>query len=126
MTSTSFKLDSGRVVSIETVSIRNAYENTLIGHPDRLAAEIWQATPRQLEQEFGPGVIILKPLGTRLPTYRFVAVLHSSSLPAAVPQDISYMTICWFQGDLNVNLVEAVRHIIKDLQWEKYAKNYSY
>ena len=123
--STSFKLDSGRDVSIETISIRNAYENFLLGHPDHIAARIWQETPGQLEREFGQDVIILKPAEKRLPTYRFVAVLHSSALPDDFPADYSYVKICWFQNGLNGNLVEFVQRAAKGLEWEKQAKNYT-
>jgi hypothetical protein len=122
---TYFKLESGRNVSIETISIRNTYENILEGDPDYITARIWQRTPDQLEREFGQGVVILKPAEKWLPPYRLVAVLHSSPLPADFPEDYSYVTICWFQNGLNGNLVEFVRQAAKDLEWEKHAKNYT-
>jgi len=120
-----FKLDSGRNVSIETISIRNTYEGILAGDPDYIAAHIWQHTPKQLEREFGQGVLILKPSGSRFPNYRFAVTLHSSALPAPIPEDYSYMTICWFQNDLNGNLVEFVRQIAKRIEWEQHATNWT-
>lgn len=119
------KLDSGRDVSIETISIRNTYENTLEGDPDCISARIWKHTPEQLEREFGQGVLIIKPPGARLPNYRFAVTLHSSALPAQIPEDYSYVTICWFQNDLNGNLVEFVRLAVKGLEWEKHAQNWT-
>jgi len=120
-----FKLDSGRSVSIESVSIRSIYENYLEGDPDYISAEIWRRTPGQLEEEFGAGVTILKPLVERLPNYRFVVVLRSRPLPSTIPEDYSYMTICWFQTGLNGSLVEMVQEAVRALQWEKHAKNCS-
>lgn len=119
-----FELDSGRVVSIETISIRNTYESLLEADPRHLNEFIWKRTVDQLRREFGEHVLILKPFEPRLPAYRFVAVMHSDPLPDRGPMDYSYVKLCWFQDGLNGNLVELVRQAAKGLDWEKHAKNW--
>ena len=120
-----FTLDSGRVVSIETISIRNTYENILEADPRHINEFIWKRTLDQLRREFGEHVLILKPFEPRLPAYRFVAVMHSEPLSDRGPTDYSYVTLSWFQDGLNGNLVDLVRQAAKGLDWEKHAKNWT-
>ena len=119
-----FTLDSGRVVSIETISIRNTYESLLEGNPLHIREIIWQRTVDHLRRDFGEDVLILKPSEPKLPDYRFVAVMHSDPLPAPYPRDYSYVKLCWFQDGVNGNLVEFVWQAAKGLDWEKHAKNW--
>ncbi len=120
-----FELDSGRLVSIETISIRNTYESLLEADPRHLNEFIWKRTLDQLRREFGEHVLILKPLEPRLPDYRFVAVMHSDPLPAPIAEDYSYVKLSWFLDSLNGNVVELVRQAAKGLDWGKHAKNWT-
>lgn len=135
---TLYQLDSGRLVSIEEISIENTFRGVLEGDPIFISRIIWQQTPERLLREFGENILIVKPPGEILPRYRFVVGLHSDSLPDelrwrldCVPNkppgeyhwDFSFATVCWFQHDLNENLVECVYRGVKGLDWEKYAKN---
>jgi hypothetical protein len=76
----SFKLDSGRVVNIETVSIESTFGNFADGHPASLSEIVWKSTPGELEPRYGNAVLILKPATAPLPNYRFVVELRSGAL----------------------------------------------
>jgi hypothetical protein len=118
-----WQLACGREVSIETVSIRNTYEN-MSGSMGLMSQYVWDNLPSALRQEFGEGVVILQPPSDGwLPVYRFVAVLHSGALPAPVQHDFSYVTVCWFRADIDGNVVDFVKQAVRDLQWESHAIN---
>ena len=134
----SFKLNSGRVVNIETVSIESTFGNFADGHPASLSEIVWKSTPNELEPRYGNAVLILKPETATLPTYRFVVALRSTALadepqwrhvsaadkpPHTVEWDFSFVAVCWFQDALGGALVEEIRRAVKDLDWEKHAKN---
>ena len=133
-----FKLDSARVVNIETVSIESTFGNFAEGHPAALSEIVWKSTPNELEPRFGNAMIILKPDTATLPNYRFVVALRSSALadelqwrhisaadkpPHTFEWDFSFLAVCWFQNALGGPLVEEIRRAVKDLNWEKHAKN---
>jgi hypothetical protein len=134
----SFKLDSGRVVNIETVSIESTFGNFADGHPAALSEIVWKSTPNELEPRYGNALVMLKPDTSTLPTYRFVVALRSSPLPDELqwrpinaadkpPRtfewDFSFLAICWFQDSLSGPLVEEIRRTVENLDWEKHAKN---
>jgi hypothetical protein len=134
----SFKLDSGRVVNIETVSIETTFGNFAEADPAALSEIVWKSTPNELEPRYGNAVLILKPDTTTLPNYRFVVALRSSALPdelqsrpsglAVKPPrtmewDFSVLAVCWFQDALGGALVEEIRRAVKNLDWEKHARN---
>jgi len=134
----SFKLDSGRVVNIETVSIESTFGNFAESHPAALSEIVWKSTPNELEPRYGNATVILKPATAALPTYRFVVALRSSPLadelkwrpisaadkPAHTFEwDFSFLAVCWFQDALGGQLAEEIRRAVKDLEWEKHAKN---
>jgi hypothetical protein len=133
-----FSLDSGRSVSIESVSIENAYWGVYLGSPTIVSQRIWQRTPEELRQRYGDDVLILKPSESPLPVYRFVVGLKSGPLPdearwrvSGVPVtlplgfrwDYSLVTLCWFQNSIDVHLVERIRQVARGLDWEAHAKN---
>ncbi|HLX69497.1 MAG TPA: hypothetical protein VKV04_07710 [Verrucomicrobiae bacterium] len=134
----SFKLDSGRVVNIETVSIESTFGNFADGHPAALSEIVWKSTPNELEPRYGNALSILKPDTATLPNYRFVVALRSSPLPdeqqwrppglsdkplRTIEWDFSLLAVCWFQDALGGSLVEEIRRAVKNLEWEKHAKN---
>lgn len=136
----SFKLDSGRVVNIETVSIESTFGNFAEGDPAALTEIVWKSTPGELEPRYGNAMVILKPDAAILPNYRIVVQLRSGALPDelqwrvpsaanAAPHtlqwDFSFLAVCWFQDELGGPLVEEIRRAVKHLEWEKHAKNSS-
>src|SRR5579871_3657346 len=129
----SFKLNSGRVVNIETVSIESTFGNFADGHPAALSEIVWKSTPNELEPRYGNAVVILKPDAAMLPNYRFVVALRSSPLadelkwratgaadkpPRTVEWDFSFLAACWFQDALGGQLVDEIRRAVKHLDWE--------
>lgn len=134
----SFKLDSGRVVNIETVSIESTFGNFADGHPAALSEIVWKSTPGELEPRYGNAVVILKPETATLPNYRFVVALRSGPLadelqsrprgapdkpPRTIEWDFSFLAVCWFQNELGGALAEEIRRTVKDVVWEEHAKN---
>lgn len=133
-----FNLDSGRRVSIESVSIVNTYGGVLEGDPFFISRNIWERTPEELRRWYGDHVVILKPSEPLLPNYRFVVGLQSSplpdearwrhsvvrdTLPLGFRWDFSFVTLCWFQNDMDGHLVERIRQNARGLEWEAHAKN---
>lgn len=134
----SFKLDSGRVVNIETVSIESTFGNFADGTPTTLSEIVWKSTPDELEPRYGNAAVVLKPDTATLPTYRFVVTLRSSPLadepqwrpsgaadkpPRTIEWDFSFLAVCWFQDNLGGALAEEIRRAVNRLDWEKHAKN---
>jgi hypothetical protein len=120
----SFKLYSGRLVRIEWISIKNTYSGVLEGNRDFISAHIWKETPARLEREFGPRVLILKPITPRLPSYRYVVELRSDPFSEKPSQDGSYLIICWFQDGISKNLIEDILVRTKGFHWDEHARNY--
>jgi hypothetical protein len=135
------KLDSGRYVSIQSVSIVNTYGGCE-GNPLTLSRILWERMPERVRHSHGEHVVILKPSEPILPNYRFVASLSSTALPdearwrlsgdkdivlpLGFQWDYSFVTLCWFQNDLDGRLVEQIYKVARQLEWETHAKNSAY
>jgi hypothetical protein len=120
----SFRLYSGRLVHVEWISIKSTYEGVLEGKLDIISAHIWKETPVRLEREFGPRVLILKPITPRLPSYRYVVRLTSGPISETPSQDSSCLDLCWFQDGISKNLIEDILVRTKGFRWEEHATTY--
>ncbi|MFM1944699.1 MAG: hypothetical protein RI897_3681 [Verrucomicrobiota bacterium] len=123
---TDITLLSGRTVSLERLTIRNTYAGFFLGHPAKISELIWKSFPLQIEQEFGKGVLILKPEEPILPCYTLIAELTSDPIPSNEPEDFSSMTVCWFQNTVDGNVTDFARNAMKGLAWEEHAHNWSW
>jgi hypothetical protein len=138
---TSLKLDSGRIVSLASISVQDIYASLLLGDPLKMGELVLRLQTEQLVRQYGEYVLILKPAKPAVPPYRFVVSLHSNALPDELHWRLSsivnkpphsfvwgysFVTVCWFQDGLEGDLVETIYRVIKRIDWEKHAKNSSH
>ena len=121
----SFKLPSGRDVSLQQLHIRVSELGFLVGSPARIRAEVLHSLPAEITRRYGPGFLLREPPPGRLPAYTFFAELVSHQ-PLSPGADCSRLVVCWFGNMLPQSIRAAIDSELQSLEWEKHASDFSY
>jgi hypothetical protein len=130
--SNSYQLDSGRWVTVEECYIGTSTLGYLAGSPEniRFVRHVIEHLPERVEAQFGSQVrCFYKPLpeGSNLPAFVFMVSLLSDLVnPESSEHHSSHLVVCWLSDDITTSLPEIIKRETRDIEWNKYAADFSY
>ena len=125
--SNSFRLDDGRVVSVQKLFFRVSDDGFLEGQPEHIARHVLKNLPSTIENVFwkSNATLILPPEPGRLPAYTFMAHLISlDTVPDGSEGDYSQLIVAWFQEGLAGDIAAMAHAALHHIDWNSHAENW--
>ena len=120
-----FKLDSGRKVSLQECYLSRSAIGFLEGREDVIRPVIIKHLPERIRAQFPNRAYVVKriPEGA-LPPYFLMVSCDSTPVGSDSNSHGSTLVICWLLDDLGGSLSEVIAQGVRAVDWDAHAENY--
>ena len=119
-----YRLDCGRVVSVEGCYISPTTLEIIEGSKEHIRDGILERLPERARRHFPAencGLFIKPVPEGALPVYAFMVDLVCYEPVSDPANDISSLVVCWLGDDIFTSLPELIGNAIHSVEWDKYA-----
>ena len=123
------ELASGRIVSLERLIIEDIYTGVTAGSPEELRQiliDIPLERVQALDDEDAP-FFMIDPVDGDMPRFGVIVELNSDKpVRDGDDGDCSDLNVCWFADGFTRDILAHVSDMVRDVDWDAHAGNFSW